>query len=148
MSTPPAPSDVPRQGPPDRAAPSNVVDLFTRRLLPPPESGLPQPRECIACFVERCLVSVGCTDDFAVTEEWQRQRARRATRLLSRLRRLGAVCDCTIALNVWEPAPDLWDWDPEATALSAPVQLPPCRGSRPNSTQPCSLWIEVDGFAG
>lgn len=148
MSTPPAPSEAQRHGRPDRAAPSNVVDLFTRRLLPRPEVGAPHPRECIACYVQRRAASVGCTDDFTGTQEWQRQRARRATRLLGRLRRLGAVCDCTITLTVWEPAPDLWVWDPDAAVLLEPVELPPCSGSRPNSTRPCGLWVEVHGFAG
>jgi hypothetical protein len=75
-------------------------------------------------------------------------RAPRATGLERRLGTMGGFCDCEVFMNAYEPTPEVCipattaDGDPdEWVAPEWPAQMPPCRGARRGSTQPCSMWM-------
>ncbi len=125
---------------------SNVIHLLTRRPIESPEEVLPRPEECLACFVHRMVGELGCSDALRWVEQFRVHRAKRATALTRRLTAHGAICDCSVTDVVWRLSPELWGWSPEGR-LVPPDEAPPCRGVRPNSTQPCAQWIAASELA-
>ncbi|RPF28408.1 DUF2695 domain-containing protein [Georgenia muralis] len=101
----------------------------------------PGPGECLQCFTNRMLVEFGCDCSLRWARRWREVRAPRAYRLLERLGRRGAYCDCEIFLNGWdvtvEPVVD-----PVTGESRWPAEVDGCRGVRTGSTLPCSLWTE------
>lgn len=102
--------------------------------------------ECLLCYVYRML-EFGCTG-FRWAGRYRDVRAPRATGLERRLGTMGGYCDCEIFMNAYEPIPAVClpvtpvDGDPDERAEPEwPEHMPPCRGARRGSTQPCSLWV-------
>ncbi|MDN5794584.1 MAG: DUF2695 domain-containing protein [Intrasporangium sp.] len=125
---------------------SNVIHLLTRRPIQSPQEVLPRPEECLACFVHRMVGLQGCSDALRWVEQFRVHRARRATALTRRLTAQGARCDCSVTDVVWRVGPELWEWAWDGR-LVPPEVVPPCRGVRPNSTQPCRHWVAADELA-
>jgi hypothetical protein len=98
----------------------------------------PLPRECLFCYVYRML-EFGCPPDrLTWARRWRDLRAPRARGLERRLQARGGFCDCEIFLNGWRPS-DL-ELDENGDDVR-PAAMPPCRGVRRGSTQPCPLWV-------
>ena len=98
----------------------------------------PKPTECLHCYVYRML-DFGCTGLRWATR-YRDLRAPRATALDKRLISKGAGCDCEIFMNGWSLRREYQRYDSEAEEYIYPEDLPPCRGVRSGSIQPCSLW--------
>jgi hypothetical protein len=105
--------------------------------------GLTEPgwHECLQCYTNRMLVEFGCDCTFRWARRWRDVRAPKAYRLLDRLGRHGAYCDCEIFLNGWDVTVE-----PVVDAATGETRWPEgvtgCHGVRPGSTKPCSLWAE------
>lgn len=125
---------------------SNVIHLLTRRPIESPAEVLPEPGECLPCFVSRMVAAQGCSDALRWVEQFRVHRANRATALARRLTAQGAVCDCSVTQVVWRLSPGLWEWTEDGELLP-PLEAPSCRGVRPNSTQPCAQWIAAGELA-
>lgn len=103
--------------------------------------------ECLLCYVYRML-ELGCSG-LRWAGRYRDIRAPRATGLERRLGTMGGFCDCEIFMNAYEPIaavctppPTAADGDRDEVAEPEwPEQLPPCRGARGGSTQPCSMWV-------
>lgn len=93
---------------------------------------LPRPGECLACYLERML-EFGCRGLRWATR-YRDVGAPRATGLEKRLAAMGGHCDCEVLFNAYVPLASIAD--PGAAVL----RLPPCRGVRRGSTQPCRVW--------
>jgi hypothetical protein len=98
----------------------------------------PRAGECLFCYVYRML-EFGCLPDrLTWARRWRDLRAPRATGLERRLEARGGFCDCEIFLNGWQPRELVLDENGDETY---PKVMPPCRGVRAGSTQPCPLWV-------
>lgn len=106
--------------------------------------------ECLPCYVYRML-EYGCTG-FRWAGHYRDVRAPRATGLERRLGSIGGFCDCEIFMNAYQPILEVWT--PGSTVRNKygfeeiiepewPEEMPACRGARPGSTKPCSLWVRV-----
>lgn len=112
------------------------------------EWAVPQPSECIACYLDRALEGGGCDGDLRFAERYRDLVAPRATALLARLASAGGYCDCEVLVNAMQPAWHLWstsreiEVDGRSIVLEAepPESMPPCLGVRRGSTQPCRNW--------
>jgi len=98
----------------------------------------PKPTECLHCYVYRML-EFGCSGLRWATR-YRDLRAPRATALDRRLMSKGAGCDCEIFMNGWSLRREYQRYDSEAEEYIYPEDLPPCRGVRSGSIQPCALW--------
>ncbi|GAA6526875.1 DUF2695 domain-containing protein [Intrasporangium sp. DVR] len=126
---------------------SNVIHIFTGHPVDPETGVLPQPGECLTCFVHRMVGLGGCSDGLGWAEQYRLARARRAVTLTRRLTAQGARCDCDVVQEVWQPGPALWIRDLGSGTLQPPSALPPCAGVRGGSTKPCSLWVAGTSLA-
>ena len=98
----------------------------------------PYERECLFCYVYRML-EFGCLPDrLTWARRWRDLRAPRATGLERRLEARGGFCDCEIFSNGWRPSRLTVD---EYGDPAYPSVMPPCRGVRRGSAQPCPLWM-------
>lgn len=112
------------------------------------EWAVPQPGECIACYLDRAIEGSGCDGDLRFAERYRDLVAPRATALLARLESAGGYCDCEVLVNAMQPAWHLWstsreiEVDGSTIVLEAepPESMPPCLGVRRGSTQPCRNW--------
>ena len=98
---------------------------------------LTQPREdeCLCCYVARLLVEFPCDGSVRDALHYGDVVAPRATGLVTRLGRLGGYCDCELFMNGYQLAgPD---------ADSGFDVLPPCKGVRRGSVQPCGSWGRI-----
>ena len=98
----------------------------------------PKPTECLHCYVYRML-EFGCSGLRWATR-YRDLTAPRATALDRRLMSKGAGCDCEIFMNGWSLRREYQRYDSEAEEYIYPEDLPPCRGVRSGSIQPCALW--------
>lgn len=64
----------------------------------------PASRECLVCFLERCLGLEECTGTLAFTDEWLLSQVLPARWLPDWLASRGGFCDCEVLLNAF---PDL-----------------------------------------
>jgi hypothetical protein len=104
------------------------------RLLTAPRMG-----ECVFCFTNRMVVDHGCDHTLRWVRRWRELRAPRATALLRRLRARGAFCDCEVFANGWDVTVQTVH-DPVTGEECWPPEVTGCRGVRPGSAQPCTLW--------
>jgi hypothetical protein len=113
------------------------VDLLERELidLSAALAGV-RERECLHCYVCRML-EFGCDTTLRWARRWRALRAPRAVGLERRLGDRGAFCDCKIFVNGWQPRAMVATEQGE----EFPDRVPPCRGVRAGSTQPCPLWV-------
>lgn len=93
----------------------------------------PAERECLRCYLLRMISEFGCDGTHRWTIWWRDLRAPRATGLVGRLQRLGALCcDCEVLLTVFPDYP-------------AGGEVLPCAGQRrPGSSAPCDLGQHGD----
>lgn len=111
----------------------------------------PRVGECLACYVIRQLDEFGCDNTRRFILAYRDRCAPRATALLTRLAEMGACCcDCELLHNAYDLHDSLWrspeadadaDDDEEWDDREWPQQMPPCRGVRRGSTQPCGNWV-------
>ena len=125
---------------------SNVIHIFTGSSIDPDTGVLPQPGECLACFVRRMTEAARCSDSLGWAEHYRLVRARRAVTLTKRLAAQGATCDCAVVTDIWRPSIALWSRD-DGDDLAPPTELPPCVGVRAGSTKPCALWVPAESLA-
>ena len=100
---------------------------------------LPGEHECLLCYVYRMLDS-GCDGSLRWALRWRDVRAPRLRGLVGGLQDRGGYCDCEIFRNGWEPDKVV---DETSGLALYPEDLPPCRGVRSGSGQPCRLWVPI-----
>lgn len=127
-----------------------VAETLLRRYAG--ELVAPEPRECLACFVNRMLCEFGCDGTLRFAATYRDTSAPRATALERRLRDRGGFCDCEVLMNVYTPAMQLWtrdvwidDEEEDGIYIDAepPDRMPACAGVRAGSTQPCRWWERI-----
>lgn len=126
---------------------------------------LPQEHECVLCYADRQLESFGCDGTLRFAKLYRDVRAPRAFAFEKRLASMGACCcDCELFLNAYRPLYSVWEsfcrdlqheLDVEAPEMQNNDQMlessaltegreiriiPPCKGVRKGSTQPCMIW--------
>ena len=114
---------------------SPIVDEaeeFVRRLAE--EVTRPRANECLCCYVARQLDEFSCDGSHRHAFRYRDTMAPRATALRDRLSQLGACCcDCELFMNGYQLR----------TAQPGPDVVPPCRGVRRGSLQPCDNWARI-----
>jgi hypothetical protein len=106
---------------------TDSIDLEAERLIREYAGRLAtiQPRECLACYLDRVLRDTGCDGSLRLARAYRDAVAPRATALERRLGDHGGFCDCEVLMNVYWARSD---------------RVVPCLGVRRGSTQPCELW--------
>jgi hypothetical protein len=110
--------------------------LVTDDDMPGPPA-MPNPSECVPCFVDRMTRAHGCSNRLTWASLWRDQQAPRATALERRLESRGGLCDCEVLRNVYVRP----EWLGSNPAAHADAEAPACLGVRKGSTQPCMRWI-------
>jgi hypothetical protein len=85
---------------------------------------LPQPDDCLPCYLHRALRHTVCNGRLTLTHEWQghqRVRGRRTGGLTAYLKSRGGCCDCAVLLNVYP------DREPDLTPGRGRCSHPPWR---------------------
>jgi hypothetical protein len=103
---------------------------------------MPGARECLLCYVYRML-AFGCDTTLHWAQQWRGARAPRLRGLDAWLHAHGAYCDCELFMNGWQPRDLLSD---EHGDWEYPDEMPPCRGVRGGSSQPCDLWASQSRY--
>ena len=75
----------------------SVLDEPARSSEPP----IPEPEECLFCYLERSVQSYGCRGHQGV-ERWREAQPTRMSGLTTWLERHGGYCDCEVLMNVWD----------------------------------------------
>ena len=98
---------------------------------------LTQPRagECLCCYADRLLGEFPCDGTLRHALHYRDVVAPLAKGLATRLGRLGGYCDCELFLNGYQ----LRGADEDVAC----EVLPPCRGVRSGSVQPCDNWVRI-----
>jgi hypothetical protein len=117
---------------------ADEAELYLKMLADPDcEPGM---YECVVCFVARRVEAVGC-DGTRRWAQWFRDvKSPTATALESRLRGIGAYCDCYVTKNGYRMHRMLLVRDLMTDELHAPDEMPDCAGVRRTSTRPCANW--------
>lgn len=129
----------------------NTIDLDAEQFIRDEANRIfmPEEGECLACYVSRLLVELGCDHSLRFARSFRDQRAPRASSLERTLRNSGGFCDCEVLWNVFEPAAALWSqayWEEDADGhetwvdAEPPEKMPPCATVRRGSTKPCTQW--------
>jgi hypothetical protein len=112
---------------------------------------MPDPPECLPCFIDRMLDEVGCNNHLSLAARYRDLHAPDDIGLERRLADLGGYCDCEVLANAYQPHRRLptrlidLPGDPDGGAREPVpvVVLPPCSGVPEGSTEPCDLWEPV-----
>jgi hypothetical protein len=104
---------------------------------------LPEPEECLLCYVARMVAERGCDTTLRWARRWRALRLPGAAGLERDLRAHGGYCDCEIFTNGWMLASDLEALDDDGDF--EPGDPAPCPGVSSGSSEPCSQWVPVRG---
>jgi hypothetical protein len=117
---------------------ADEAELYLKMLADPDcEPGM---YECVVCFVARRVEAVGCDDTLRWAQWFRDVKSPTATALESRLRGIGAYCDCYVTRNGYRMHRMLLVRDLTTDELHAPDEMPDCAGVRRTSTRPCANW--------
>ena len=100
----------------------------------------PVEGECLVCFLLRAVRGYACSGDLAYVETFRLARAPAAVGVADRLERRRVHCACRALARIWRLAREHAERDLATDELRVPEPPPGCRGVRPGSAQPCSLW--------
>jgi hypothetical protein len=109
------------------------IELFVHEWAA--ELGRPREKECLCCYLVRQLDDFPCDGTHRHVLRYRDAKVPRATKILERLRRMGAGdCDCDVLRNGYQ----LRCTSKQITFV---VLGFPCAASARGSMQPCRKWV-------